>query len=170
MAPFKKVGLSPNKKIRDLIEGLNVATLATIGMDQSFATRPVPLTDKSFNGDFWIFVDRFSPVIEAAEKGHALSLHFSSEADKRFLSVEGKAKIIDDKKTKTKFWNDDLLHWFSDGVSDPDLLLVKIHVVKASYWDCSMREMVELEVNAEDEFAAPKSSFAVNATEALSIQ
>src|SRR5687767_11294160 len=94
VAPFKKTGVVPNKKIRDLVEGLSVAMLATVSSDGSLMTRPVPMTDKSFDGGFWIFIDRLSPLVSSLEKGHAYSLHFSSETDKRFLSIEGQVKVL----------------------------------------------------------------------------
>ncbi|MGE0632583.1 MAG: pyridoxamine 5'-phosphate oxidase family protein [Pseudobdellovibrionaceae bacterium] len=177
MAPFKKTGVVPNKKIRNLVEGLSVAMLSTISADGSLMTRPVPMTNKSFDGGFWVFIDRLSPLVSAIGKGQtsAYSLHFSSETDKRFLSAEGNVKVVTEKKIKTKLWNDDLLHWFSDGVADPDLCLLRMEVTKANYWEPSLREMVELDLHTIEEPAfhpnapevsntaqsPPKSSFQV---------
>jgi general stress protein 26 len=52
-----------------------------------------------------------------------------------FLAIEGRAELIRDKAVFEEHWTSDLERWFEDGVDTPGLVLVKVHAVRAHYWD-----------------------------------
>jgi general stress protein 26 len=52
-----------------------------------------------------------------------------------FITVQGEAKLIRDKKAFEAHWVDDLERWFEDGVDTEGLVLIKVHANRIHYWD-----------------------------------
>jgi general stress protein 26 len=52
-----------------------------------------------------------------------------------YVSLSGRASLVLDKAKNHELWNPSLHAWFSGGVDDPDLALIKIDVDGAEYWD-----------------------------------
>jgi general stress protein 26 len=146
---FLKTGVNTIKKIRELVEGLQVATLSVVMADRKVRMRPLPLPDCKFDGNFWIFLEKPSPFLEPILSGESFSLHFSSEADDRYLTVTGTATVEGDKRQRDRLWNPGISHWFADGPRGSDLVLLKLKVESAEYWDVNLHETVALDCTGD---------------------
>lgn len=52
-----------------------------------------------------------------------------------FVTVEGEAELIRDKARFERHWTKDVERYFPDGIDTPGLTLIKVHAVRAHYWD-----------------------------------
>ncbi|MGB4773905.1 MAG: pyridoxamine 5'-phosphate oxidase family protein, partial [Daejeonella sp.] len=52
-----------------------------------------------------------------------------------FLSVYGPAIISDDKEKIKELWEPVLKDWFTEGIDDPRISVIKVEPVKGYYWD-----------------------------------
>ena len=43
-----------------------------------------------------------------------------------------------------KLWNPALLAWFPEGMTDPSIVLLKVHVEEAEYWDSPSSAVVQV--------------------------
>jgi general stress protein 26 len=52
-----------------------------------------------------------------------------------FVSIEGTARLIQDKAQFEAHWTTDLERWFKDGIDTPGLTLIQVHGTRAHYWN-----------------------------------
>jgi len=52
-----------------------------------------------------------------------------------FITVEGRAELIQDKAKFAEHWTKDLDAWFKQGVDTPGLTLIKVVAERLHYWD-----------------------------------
>lgn len=64
--------------------------------------------------------------------------------DSRYVSLSRRAEVIQDKAKTEELWNPLYRAWFPKGVNDPDLVLLKVKVEAAEYWDSSSSLMVKI--------------------------
>ena len=52
-----------------------------------------------------------------------------------FITVEGRAELIQDKGRFAEHWTKDLDMWFEQGIDTPGLVLIKVSAERLHYWD-----------------------------------
>ncbi len=96
--------------------------------------------DVEYDGDSWFFVDKeartFADV--SANPNVTLSVQGSKGLLGKpplFLSIEGKAEVIEDRAVLREHWTSELERWWPEGPSTPGVVLLKIHATRIHYWD-----------------------------------
>jgi general stress protein 26 len=51
------------------------------------------------------------------------------------VAVEGKAKLLRDKKSFKEHWTPDLDQWFKDGIDTKGVVMINVHATRVHYWD-----------------------------------
>lgn len=104
--------------------------------------------DVDYDGDSWFFVEAESRTFADVSRDPKVAL--SAQGAKGllgkppvFLSIEGRAEIIQDPAAFEAHWTKDLERWWPDGPETPGLALLKVHAERIHYW------------NGEDEGEAP---------------
>ncbi len=122
------------EKVRDLIKGIKIAMLTTVNQsDGSLHSRPMGTQEVEFDGDLWFFTHSDSHMVSEIKNDHAVNVSYGD--DPRYVSVSGKAQVVNDKAKMKELWNPIYKVWFPDGLDDPTLCLLKVSVQKAEYWD-----------------------------------
>jgi general stress protein 26 len=52
-----------------------------------------------------------------------------------YVSISGNATLVDDKRKAAELWSPAVKAWFPKGLDDPELLLLKVSIEQAEYWD-----------------------------------
>jgi general stress protein 26 len=73
-----------------------------------------------------------------------VQLFYANSERPEYLSVFVKASIILDKNKAKKLWTPLLKAWFTDGVDDPQLALIKIEPTHSYYWDTKSNKMIAM--------------------------
>ena len=131
-------------KLRELIKGIKIAMLTTAENDGSLRSRPMATQQTEFDGDLWFFTGKSSGKVTEIQHNQHVNVSYAEPGDNRYVSVSGRAELIDDRSKAKELWNPFVKAWFPKGLDDPDLMLLKIKVEAAEYWDAPSSMMVNL--------------------------
>ncbi|MFP2906187.1 pyridoxamine 5'-phosphate oxidase family protein [Pyxidicoccus sp. 3LFB2] len=144
MASKKKDTHEVVQHFGDLIKGIKVAMMTTVEEDGSLRSRPMWTHDRDFDGELWFFTREHTPKVSEVEHDHHVSLAYSDPSKDRYVSVSGRCRLVLDKDKARELWNPTLKAWFPEGLDDPELALLCVHVERAEYWDTPNSRMVQL--------------------------
>ncbi len=129
-------------KLRDRIQNIEVAMFTTLDQG-TLRSRPMAVRHVERDTDLWFFSDKDSAKIhELAIDCHA-NASFSDPKHNTYVSVSGSVEYIQDLEKQREFWTPLAKLWFS-GPDDPNLVLLKLNMESAEYWDSSSNRMVNL--------------------------
>jgi general stress protein 26 len=132
------------KKLKDMAEDIKFCMFCTIGYDGTISSRPMTTNEVDADGNIWFFTNKLSEVSIEADQKKDVCLAYACPNDSDYLSVTGVASIVLNKAKIKELWKDAYKAWFPDGISDPDLALIKVNPAKAEYWDSTANKMVIL--------------------------
>lgn len=132
------------KKLGELIKDIEVAMMTTSDPDGRLRSRPMGTQRIEFDGDLWFFTSRESGKVIAIENDQQVNLAYSSPNDMRYVSVTGNASIVEDRTRAAELWSPLYRSWFPKGLQDPNLVLIKVEVESAEYWDYHSSKMISL--------------------------
>lgn len=124
------------KKMKELIDQSKTCFFCTrTGNGASMATRPMSVQQLDEEGNFWFLSASDSHKNAEIEKDHAVQLMFQGSAHSDFLSVEGSAIISRDRNKIKELWEPIIKTWFTGGVDDPRITVIKVAPEHGYYWD-----------------------------------
>lgn len=132
------------KKLGQLIKDIKFAMFTTVDFDGNIYSRPMATQQVEFDGDLWFFSGRSSAKIRSIEKDQHVNVSFSHPEDHRYISISGRAEIVSDRSKMPELWSPAYKAWFPEGLEDPDLILIKVQVDSAEYWDSPSNMIVRL--------------------------
>lgn len=122
-------------KLAELIKGIRFAMLTTVSEDGSLRSRPMAMQDIEFDGNLWFFTRADTPKVAESEQHQQVSVVFADAGNAKFVSTSGTAELVRDKAKLKEYWKPPYKVFFPEGLDDPELALLKIHVKQAEYWD-----------------------------------
>lgn len=135
--------VSTYQKLRDLIDGVPVAMLTIANGRRTLRSRPMLTQEEPFDGTLWFFT-RADALAETQLAGEPVNVSYSSPSDSRYVSVSGVARVVRDPQALAEHWTPTYLAWFPEGLSDPQLALLRIEAQEAEYWDLASGKLVQL--------------------------
>lgn len=132
------------RKVAMMIRGIKVAMLTTIAPDGSLHSRPMATQEADFDGSLWFFARASSPKVDEIRDDSDVNLAYASPEDHRYVSLSGKATVVRDPEKARELWNPAYRMWFAQGLDDPELVLLRVDVRFAQYWDMLAGGMVVL--------------------------
>jgi general stress protein 26 len=132
------------QKLAELIADTRVAMFTTRAADGTLRSRPMATQQAPFAGELWFFTSRSSDKSSEIGQAAEVNVAYAKPDDQSYVSVSGRAHLVDDRAKARELWNPLYKAWFPQGVDDPDLRLIRIDVTGAEYWDASSSAMVHL--------------------------
>jgi len=127
----------------DKVKDVKIAMLTTIGDDGRLYSRPMYTQREGREDGLWFLTARSSAKSRQVEGREDVNVSYA-DADKNvFVSVAGKARIVDDDELERELWNP-LNEAFFAGPDDPDLVLLHVEPERAEYWDGSSGKVRQL--------------------------
>jgi general stress protein 26 len=123
------------QKVAELVEEIKFAMLTTEEADGSLCSRPMSTAQMDSNGDLWFFTSLSSAKVKDCEHHREVNLSYAHVEKLHFLSISGSAQAVRDKEKLNQLWTPWVQPWFPQGVDDPDLVLLKVSITHAEYWD-----------------------------------
>lgn len=123
-------------KLNELIKDMQFAMLTT-NDGGVLRSRPMQTQDVEFDGDLWFFTSSDTHKAEEIERDSRVNVSYAAPDKNTYVSVSGTASIIKDREKIDEYWSDILKAWFPEGKDAPDLVLLKVSVEQAEYWDAS---------------------------------
>lgn len=132
---------SNTKLFAEKTKGVRMAMMTTVESDGTLRSRPMATLGDDFDGDLWFFTRISAPKVEQAQQHDQVNISYSKPDDNLYVSASGSAELVRDKKKMKELWSPMVKLWFPDGLEDPDLGLLKVHVESAEFWDSPSGKM-----------------------------
>jgi general stress protein 26 len=87
------------------------------------------------DANLWYFTALSSSKIAEAQQHRQVCVSYMRPDKQDYLSISGSAQVVRDKDRMRRLWSAWIEPWFPRGLDDPDLVLLKITVAEAEYWD-----------------------------------
>jgi general stress protein 26 len=102
---------------------------------ESHAVRPMSVQQVDENGDIWFLsADDSHKNLEIAQNP-MVRLYFQGSQHSDFLYLDGMAQITRDKAKIKELWEPLAKVWFTEGVDDPRITVLKVIPTGGYYWD-----------------------------------
>jgi general stress protein 26 len=125
---------SPDIKLHELLDEFGVAMLVTRTPNGDLRGRPMALAEAQPDGTLWFATDRHSAKVDELDRdGHVV---VTMQSKTKFVSLSGKAAVIDDRAKLAQLWKAEWKVWFS-GKDDPNIVLLRVDGTAGEYWDNS---------------------------------
>ena len=136
--------LGPITRLNELIKGIDTAILTTVRSDGSLHSCPMASHAADEGGFLWFLSDNNTEKVEAVRTNQRVNVAYINHNSHRYVSVSGCCELVRDHERTTQLWNPSYASWFPAGLDDPRLILMKVDVQQADYWDASQARMVPL--------------------------
>ena len=122
-------------RLRDLMAGFSMAMLVTRTDDGGMRARPLRIAEMGSDGALYFSTAVGSPKVhELQTDGHVAVV---MQDHRRFVSVSGIARIVQDRALIDRLWSESWRIWFPTGKDDPSLCVLVVEPLEAAYWDLS---------------------------------
>jgi len=101
---------------------------------------PMSHVDIDDQGDLWFFAS--NKLRNDLKNDSSVHLVYSHESDGTFLSIEGTARVNNNKGKMKELFNSFIKTWFPKGLDDSSLILLVVHPVGVEYWTNDSRELI----------------------------
>jgi general stress protein 26 len=134
-----------HQKLWDFIKDIKFGMFTHRHANGMMHSQPLTTVNKSMDEgkQLYFFVSRTSDVVRQLQQDDNVNVSYTSTSDDRYVSVSGKAMILDDMDKKEALWSPMAKAWFPEGPTDPDLALVQVLMDHAEYWDIKESKMVQ---------------------------
>jgi general stress protein 26 len=122
-------------KLASLIKGIRFAMLTTVGQEGKLHSRPMATLESEFDGNLWFFTDDSSPKVYELYQNRHVTLTYADADSHTYVAVCGTGEITRDGEMIRHLWRPELKAWFPGGKDDPHLVLIKVGVESAEYWE-----------------------------------
>ena len=124
------------KKMQELVDKSGICFFCTdIETNKPFSTRPMAVQKLDDEGNFWFMSSSDSLKNEEIKEDAFVQLLFKGSAYSDFLNVWGRATISRDKEKIRELWSPAVKTWFTEGVDDPRITVIKVTPEEGYYWD-----------------------------------
>ncbi len=133
-------------KLWALIKDIKFGMFTTRHADGHLHSRPMTTQNARLDEDrsLWLFMSRQSDSAADLQASPAVCMSYADTDSDSYVCVAGNAFVSDDAAKKQELWSPMAKAWFPGGVDDPDLLLVRLDIEHADYWDVSESKIVQL--------------------------
>jgi general stress protein 26 len=139
------VGAEALEKIRQLAKKAGSSFFCTkIKTGEYFNTRPMAAEVIDDDGNFWFLSANDSQKNADIEADPAVQMLFQGSSYSDFLTLYGKATISTDKQKIEELWDPTMKTWFTEGIDDPRITVIKFSPTEGYYWDTKHNMLVAM--------------------------
>lgn len=129
-------GENAKKKIKELTDSAKTCFFCTsMGANHPFATRPMSVQQVDEWGNFWFLSANDSHKNQELQTDSHVQLLFQGSSYSDFLNIYGTATVSTNKEKIKELWEPILKTWFTGGVDDPRISVIKVTPTEGYYWD-----------------------------------
>ena len=124
------------KKMKELVDKANSCFFCTkISTNESFSTRPMSVQKIDHEGNLWFLSASDSKKNAELANDSSVQLLFQGSQYSDYLNIYGNATINKDKTIIKDLWQPILKTWFTEGVDDSRITVIKVVPNESYYWD-----------------------------------
>jgi general stress protein 26 len=99
------------------------------------AARPMNVRQVDDQGNLWFLSPIDSHTNQQVASDPAVELYFQGSTHSDFLHLHGRASISTDRSKIEELWEPIIKTWFTEGVDDPRITVIKVAPTDGYYWD-----------------------------------
>ncbi len=124
------------EKVRVLVKKASTCFFCTkINTHESFSTRPMSVQKIDDEGNLWFLSAIDSNKNAELTVDPSVQLLFQGSDYSDFLNIYGTTEITQDKAIIKELWQPIVKTWFTEGVDDPRITVIKVIPTNGCYWD-----------------------------------
>lgn len=132
------------KKIKEMAEKASTCFFCTnINTGKAFSTRPMAVL-KVNEGELLFLSANDSRKNMELQDDPYVQLLFQASSHSDFLNIYGTATVTEDKEKIKELWSPILKTWFTEGIDDPRISVIRVQPQKGYYWDTKHNKMIAL--------------------------
>ncbi len=124
---------SEREHVLAVMKEFDTAMLLTRTPEGNLRARPMAVADVRDDGRVYISTAIDSPKVHEIEADPDVAITMQGKT--RFLSLSGRARVVQDRALIDSLWKEAWKVWFPGGKDDPALCLLEVDPVEAEYWD-----------------------------------
>lgn len=128
-------GKNAVEKIKELADKDTCFFCTAITTGKKVNTRPMAVQKIDDGGNLWFLSANDSDTNADINRDNKVQLFFKGSDHSDFLVIYGSASISSDKAKIKEFWGPLLKTWFTEGVDDPRITVLKVTPDDGYYWD-----------------------------------
>ena len=117
-----------------VIKSERSAVLVTVGTDGLLQSRPMGCVQREFDGTMWFMTFKSTPKLFELESRGEVLVSFARPSRGEFVSLSGRARVVNDTAKIRSLWFEGLRTWFPEGPESPNIALIAIDVEVAKVW------------------------------------
>ena len=78
------------------------------------------------------------------QRDPAVNIGYADPGSDSYVSVSGKATVVEDAARKKRLWSKFAEAWFPGGPEDPNLALIRVQIEEAEYWNVKESKVTQL--------------------------
>ena len=119
-------------KLAELLDDKPIAMMTTFGPE---GPRSIPMARQEVepSAELWFITARDTEHTRAIEAEPRVSLTFSARGS--WVAMTGRAKVVHDTAKLEELWNTFAEAWLPEGPDSERVVLLRVDVDKAEYWD-----------------------------------
>lgn len=129
-------GVSAVSKIREIVEKADTCFFCTlVAQGIHSPARPMAVQRVDEQGNLWFLSANDSHKNHEIANDAAVRLFFQGSAHSDFLELDGRATISTDRALIRELWKPLAKVWFTGGIDDPRITVIKVSPTSGYYWD-----------------------------------
>ncbi|MDB5049331.1 MAG: ral stress protein [Fibrobacteres bacterium] len=128
-------------QLLEKIQDIKFTMLTTENEEGVLHSRPMATLNTLEEGSLWFFTGKSTHKCREIGRHPRVNLAFVAGGKDTFVSIAGEAQLVEDASKAEELWNPMMQAWFPEGLDDPELILLRVDVEEAEYWDVASRKM-----------------------------
>jgi general stress protein 26 len=124
------------KKIKEMVEQTQTCFFCSaVVTGESNGDRPMSVMQVDDEGNLWFLSAEDSRKNQELEIDPSVKLYFQGSKHADFMQLNGTAAITTDREKIRELWSPVAKAWFTKGVDDPRISVIKVTPSHGYYWD-----------------------------------
>ena len=130
------LGQEAVKKIQEMVEhAQNCFFCSAVPTGESNGDRPMNVRQVDDEGNLWFLSASDSRKNQELALDPAVKLYFQGSKHSDFMQLNGQATITRDQEKIQELWSPLVQTWFTEGMDDPRITVIKVTPTEGYYWD-----------------------------------
>ena len=124
------------KKIKEMVEQAeNCFFCSAVVRGESSGDRPMNVRQVDDEGNLWFLSASDSHKNQELAVDPSVKLYFQGSKHSDFMQLNGQATITTNKEKIKELWSPLVRTWFTEGIDDPRITVIKVTPTEGYYWD-----------------------------------
>jgi general stress protein 26 len=128
-------GTTGMQRLAELVGEAQIAMLTTAEPNGVLRSRPLVTLQLDSQGRLWFFISLTSPKVDEISHHRQVNLSYADPDKQDYVSISGAAEIVRDREKMRVLWTPWVEPYFPRGLDDPNLVLLRVQVDQAEYWN-----------------------------------